>query len=31
VAATSPPYPTPGSATTQVYPAREAILQRLTF
>ena len=24
VAATSPPYPTPGWATTQVYPAREA-------
>ena len=23
VAATSPPYPTPGWATTQVYPARE--------
>jgi len=26
VAATSPPYPTPGWATTQVYPAREAFL-----
>ena len=25
VAATSPPYPTPGWATTPVYPAREAM------
>ena len=25
VAATSPPYPTPGWATTQVYPARQAL------
>ena len=24
VAATSPPYPTPGWATTQVYPARNS-------
>ncbi len=26
VAATSPPYPTPGWATTQVYPARNSLL-----
>ena len=30
VAATSPPYPTPGWATTQVYPAREARDDELT-
>ena len=28
VAATSPPYPTPGWATTPVYPAREAPFNR---
>ena len=27
VAATSPPYPTPGWATTQVYPARGPVVQ----
>ena len=30
VAATSPPYPTPGWATTQVYPARITRGHRIT-